>query len=157
MKLKYDQFQVLQTNDLCRESRRISSSQNFLNLIVAYWTCYEPGYLRQYSAWLRAGRPWDRGSIPGRGKGFFLLPLCPDWLWGPPSLLSNGYRGVPFPGGKRGRGVTLTTHLHLVPRSSMRRSYTSSHPSASMACSGTALLFSLNMLESLIYSLALAY
>jgi hypothetical protein len=35
------------------------------------------------------------GSIPGRSKGFFLYPLCPDRLWGPPSLLSNGYRG-PF-------------------------------------------------------------
>jgi hypothetical protein len=26
-------------------------------------------------------------------KGFFLWPLCPDRLWGPPSLLYNGYRG----------------------------------------------------------------
>jgi hypothetical protein len=25
-----------------------------------------------HSVWLRAGRPGDRGSIPGRGKGFFL-------------------------------------------------------------------------------------
>jgi hypothetical protein len=51
------------------------------------------------------------GSIPGRGKGFFLYPLCPDRLWGPPSLLSNGYRGrVLSPGVKRGRGVTPTTH-----------------------------------------------
>jgi len=25
-----------------------------------------------YSVWLRSGRPGDRGSIPGRGKGFFL-------------------------------------------------------------------------------------
>jgi hypothetical protein len=40
----------------------------------------------------------DRGSIPGRGKGFFLYPLCPDRLWGPPSLLYNGYRGY-FPRG----------------------------------------------------------
>jgi hypothetical protein len=30
---------------------------------------------------------------PGRSKGFFLWPLCPDWLWGPPSLLCNGYWG----------------------------------------------------------------
>jgi hypothetical protein len=36
--------------------------------------------------------------------------------------------GSPFPGAKRGRGVTLTTHLHLVPKSRMSRSYTSSPP-----------------------------
>jgi hypothetical protein len=36
-------------------------------------------------------------------KGFFLYPLCPDRLWGPPSLLYNGYRG-PFPGGKEWPG-----------------------------------------------------
>jgi hypothetical protein len=34
--------------------------------------------------------------------------------------------GGPFPGAKRGRGVTLTTYPHLVPRSRMSRSYTSS-------------------------------
>jgi hypothetical protein len=51
--------------------------------------------------------------------------------------------GGPFHGGvKRGRGVTLTTHPHLVPRSRMSRSYTSSPPSAFMACSGTALALS---------------
>jgi hypothetical protein len=36
---------------------------------------------------------------PVEAKGFFLLPLCPDRFWGPPSFLYNGYRG-PFPGGK---------------------------------------------------------
>jgi len=36
--------------------------------------------------------------------------------------------GGSFPGVKRGRGVTLTTHLHLVPRSRMSRMYTSSLP-----------------------------
>jgi hypothetical protein len=36
---------------------------------------------------------------PGRGKGFFLQPLCPDRLCGPPSILSNGYPGF-FLGGK---------------------------------------------------------
>jgi hypothetical protein len=46
---------------------------------------------------------------PAEANGFFLYPLCPDRLWGPPSLLYNGYRGS-FP-----RGVTLTTHPHLVP------------------------------------------
>jgi len=36
--------------------------------------------------------------------------------------------GGPFPGAKHGRGVTLTTHPHLVPRSGMNRSYTSCLP-----------------------------
>jgi hypothetical protein len=36
--------------------------------------------------------------------------------------------GAPFPGEKRGRGVMLTTHPHLVPRLRMSRSYTSSPP-----------------------------
>jgi hypothetical protein len=49
--------------------------------------------------------------------------------------------GGPFPGAKRGRGVTLTTHPHLMPRSRMSRSYTSSPASATMVCSGTAYFF----------------
>ena len=39
----------------------------------------------------------------------------PDWPWSPPSLLYNGYRV--FPGGKVRRGVLLTSHTLLVPRS----------------------------------------
>jgi hypothetical protein len=34
----------------------------------------------------------DRGSIPDGGWEFFFSPPRPDRLWGPPSLLSNGYR-----------------------------------------------------------------
>jgi hypothetical protein len=49
--------------------------------------------------------------------------------------------GGPFPGAKRGRGVTLTTHPHLVPRSRMSRRYTPLPSNATMAGSGTALLF----------------
>jgi hypothetical protein len=40
----------------------------------------------------------DRGSIPDTGRGFFFQPLLPDRLWGPPSLLPNGYWGF-FPRG----------------------------------------------------------
>jgi hypothetical protein len=47
-----------------------------------------------------------------------LRPTKPPVQW---------YRG-PFPGAKRGRDVTLTSHPHLVPRSRMRRSYSSSPP-----------------------------
>jgi hypothetical protein len=70
----------------------------------------------------------DRGSIPDRGRRFFLYPLRPDRLWDPPSLLYNGYRGSFSRGVKCGRGVTMITHPHLVPRLSMSRSYTSSPP-----------------------------
>jgi hypothetical protein len=77
---------------------------------------------------------------PAEEKGFFLYPLCPEKLWGPPSLLSNRHRG-PFPGVKRGRDMTLTTRSHLVQRSGMSRSLTSSPPSAFMTCSGTVLFY----------------
>jgi hypothetical protein len=50
-----------------------------------------------------------------------------------PRVLSSGV--------KRGRGVTLTIHPHLVRRLTMSRSYTSSTPSASMACSVSTLHF----------------
>jgi hypothetical protein len=48
---------------------------------------------------------WPRGwmagvQFPTEVKRFFSSPECPDWLWGPPSLLFNGYSGLFFPGGK---------------------------------------------------------
>jgi hypothetical protein len=39
----------------------------------------------------------DLGSIPGMTR-CFSSPQRPDWLWGPPSLLPNGYQGR-FPHG----------------------------------------------------------
>jgi hypothetical protein len=35
----------------------------------------------------------DRGSISGGSCETFSSTPRPDWLWGPPSLLSNGYWG----------------------------------------------------------------
>jgi len=58
-----------------------------------------------------------QGSNPGGGEIFH---TCPDWPWGPPSLLYNGYRI--FPGGvKSGQGATLTPHPLLVPWSRKSR------------------------------------
>jgi hypothetical protein len=63
---------------------------------------------------------------PAEAKGFFplasvsrpaLRPTQPPVQW-LPEVLSSGL--------KRGQGVTLTTHRHLVPNSRMSRSYTSS-------------------------------
>jgi hypothetical protein len=71
-------------------------------------------------------------------KEFFLWPVCPDRLWGPPSLLYKGYRG-PFLGAKARPGRDVDHSPHLVPRSRMSRSYTSSPPSTCVSCNGTAL------------------
>jgi hypothetical protein len=51
-----------------------------------------------------------QGSNPG---GDEIFRTCPDWPWGPPSLLYNGYRV--FPRVKNGQGMTLTPHPLLVP------------------------------------------
>jgi hypothetical protein len=56
----------------------------------------------------------------------FSLIFCflwgPDRLSGPHILLSNGYRRR-FPGGQRGLGVKLATHLYLLPMSRMVELY----------------------------------
>jgi hypothetical protein len=61
--------------------------------------------------------------------------------------------GGPFPGGKARPGSDADHSPPLVPRSWMSRSYTSSPPSASMACSGTALLLFTYWLSILMYHL----
>jgi predicted PurR-regulated permease PerM len=65
---------------------------------------------------------------------------------GPTQPLVQWVPGVLSLGLKRCRGMTLTTHPLLVPRSRMSRSCTSS-PSTSVSCSGTAL--------ALVYALAI--
>jgi hypothetical protein len=76
----------------------------------------------------KGGRPGDWGSIRGGSERIFpvasvstpaLEPTHPPLQWIP---------WVLSPELKRGRGVTLTTHHHLLPRSRMSRSYTFSPP-----------------------------
>jgi hypothetical protein len=94
-----------------------------LNLFIISY-CPWAG-VSQYSVWLQTGRP---GFDPWPRQRIFLLasesrpalgPIQPPVQWVP---------GVLSPGEKRGRGVMLTTHPHLVPRLRMSRSYTSSPP-----------------------------
>jgi hypothetical protein len=65
-------------------------------------------------------------------KEFFLKPPCSDGLWGPPSLLYKMYTGGPYVGGKV---RPLDTRPHLMPRSRVNMSYTSSPISPFVACS----------------------
>jgi hypothetical protein len=88
---------------------------------------------------LRTGRLGDRGSIPGRGERSFLLASVSRPVLGPTQPPVQWVPGVLSPGLKLGRGLTLTNHPRLVPRSRMSRSYTFSPPSASVECGGNAL------------------
>jgi hypothetical protein len=68
---------------------------------------------------------------PTKAKWLFLWPLCPDRQWGPPSLLSNEFRGS-FSRCKAQPGRDADHSPHLVPRLWISRSYTSSLPCASI-------------------------
>jgi hypothetical protein len=71
---------------------------------------HHKGYGRSYRgliwdvtsvSWVRIATGYGldgRGSISFRGKQFLSSPQRPDRLWGRPSLLFNGHRGLP--GGK---------------------------------------------------------
>jgi hypothetical protein len=54
------------------------------------------------------------GSSLSRGLEFFTSPPCPDQLWGPPSLLSNGYEGF-FPWGVKQLACEADHSLPPIP------------------------------------------
>jgi hypothetical protein len=60
-------------------------------------------------------------------KGFFLQPLCPDQLWGPPSLLYNGYQAS-LPMGKARLGYGPDHSPPSSAKVKMSRRYKSSPP-----------------------------
>jgi hypothetical protein len=98
--------------------------QTIVTLVLLLWA----GELSQYSVLLRAGRPGNRSSIPGRGEMISPLTFVSRPSLGPTQPPVQWVPLVLSPRLKRGRSVKLTTRLHLVPRSWMSRSYTSSHP-----------------------------
>jgi hypothetical protein len=68
------------------------------------------------------------GFDPRQGQRIFPLASVSRPALGPTQPPVKWVPGVLSPGLKRGRGVTLTTHPHLVLRSSMSRRYISSSP-----------------------------
>jgi hypothetical protein len=69
---------------------------------------------------------WTSGRSrfdPRKGQMIFPLTSVSSPALGPTQPPVQRVPGGPFPGVKRGRGVTLTTHPHLVQRSRMSRSY----------------------------------
>jgi hypothetical protein len=77
---------------------------------------------------------WTTGQskfVPRQRQKIFHLASVSRPALGPTQPPVQWVPWVLSPGVKRGRGVTLTTHPHLVPRSWMSRSYTSSPSCAS--------------------------
>jgi hypothetical protein len=101
--------------------RSISKDHEHERFFSCFYNKQRP-YTRTYVA---AGRPSDRGLIPAEAKGFSSSLCVQTGSRTHPSSCTIGTGGR-FPGVKRGRGVTPTTHLHVVPRSWISTSYTSS-------------------------------
>jgi hypothetical protein len=93
----------------------------FTNRSISSWD----GYLTHYSDWLRAGRP---GFDPRRRQRIFPLPSATRPAVGPTQTPVQWVPGFLSLGAKGGRGVMLTTHALLLPRSRKSGSYTSSPP-----------------------------
>jgi hypothetical protein len=68
------------------------------------------------------------GFDPRQGQRIFLLALASRPALGPTQPPIQQVPGILSPGVKRGRGVLLTTNPHIVPRSRISISYTSSPP-----------------------------
>jgi hypothetical protein len=140
------------------EARMLSTrSRRSLRLVFNKWMfikcltlCERTDIVVVYSVWLQTGIP---GFDP-RQRIFPVASVSRPALR-PPSLLSNGYKRVLSLGVKRGRGVTLTTHRHLVPRWRMARNYTSSPPRRLHGGSGRTFLF--NDTPSIPYTLTMQH
>jgi hypothetical protein len=79
---------------------------------------------------------WTNGVRSPSDENVFSTSLCVQTSSEAHPASCPMSTAAPLPGVKRGRGVTLTTNPHLVPRSWMSRTYTYSHLVACMAVAG---------------------
>jgi hypothetical protein len=96
-----------------KNTKKIQSRErlNLAYCIYRQWRCFPgAGIMTDYGL-----DGW--GSISSSGKRYFFIPQRPYRLWGP---LSNVNRGLFFP---CGRGVKLTTCLHLESGSRIKEIY----------------------------------
>jgi hypothetical protein len=112
-----------------------------------YWTFEKRVWVRvswvaQSVLCLATGWTTGRSSFDSRRtQKNFSFNLCVQTGSGVHPASCPMSTGILSQGVKRGRDVNLTIHSHLVPISTVSRSYSSSPPSTVTACSGTALAF----------------
>lgn len=75
----------------------------------------ETGFLSRCSDCATGLGPKDRVSIYCFNKRYCSSSKYPNWLWDPPSLISNGYQKFFLRELKR-HVMKLTNHLPLMPR-----------------------------------------
>jgi hypothetical protein len=90
-------------------------SMNLCTVIWHYVISFEVGRDSSVSI---VTRLWTRRGGVDDVIFFYSLPRS-DRFWESPKPLYSGYRGALAPGSS-GRGVKLTTHLHLIPRLRIR-------------------------------------
>jgi hypothetical protein len=105
--------------------RSISFEQTIRYLYTLLWFCLAFWYILSYELAMSVFRCVGRAEFDCRQRQMsFLLFAASDRVWGPPSLLSDGHRGL-FSTRCIGRDVKLTTRLRLLPRSRMVELYLS--------------------------------
>jgi hypothetical protein len=125
----YDQ--VNNQNNHCWVETINITSISWYNVSLSVNVLYVPDFLRN-------GRSrFD----PRQGQTIFPLASVSRPAVGPTQPLVQWVPGVPSPGVKRGRGVTLTTHPIYCRGREWVGAIPPLPPSASMACSETALLY----------------
>jgi hypothetical protein len=88
-------------------------------------------FLKNRNSSVSIATGWKAGVRFLVGARFFSSPQHPDRLWGHPVSYPIGTGALSR--GQGSQGMKLTTHFHLVPRSSAGWSYTCTSPYAFMA------------------------